>query len=53
MVCEVDYMKQNHYMLEEIRDSLVYTQGYMKIKDVIMGMENAFKSYESEVLKMN
>ncbi|WP_406796495.1 MULTISPECIES: darcynin family protein [Brevibacillus] len=53
VVCEVDDLKQYHYIWEEIRDSLVYTQGYMKIKDVIMGMENAFKSYESEVLKMN
>jgi hypothetical protein len=24
----------------------------MKIKDVVMGMENAFQSYESEMLQM-
>jgi hypothetical protein len=53
VICETDDMKQYHYMWEEIRDSVVYTQGYMKIKDVIMGMENAFRSYESEMLKMD
>lgn len=45
-------MKQYHYMWEEIRDSEPYTKGYMKIKDVVIGMENAFQSYESEMLQM-
>lgn len=52
VVCETEDMKQYHYMWEEIRDSQPYTKGYMKIKDVIMGMENAFQSYESEVLQV-
>ncbi|WP_068619785.1 darcynin family protein [Paenibacillus tuaregi] len=53
VVCETEDLRQYHYMWEEIRDSEPYTRGYMKIKDVLMGMENAFKSYESEVLKMD
>ncbi|MDY8045567.1 darcynin family protein [Paenibacillus polymyxa] len=52
IVCETEDMKQYHYMWEEIRDSEPYTKGYMKIKDVVMGMENAFQSYESEMLQM-
>ncbi|MEK3947851.1 darcynin family protein [Paenibacillus sp. FSL H7-0703] len=52
VVCETEDMKQYHYMWEEIRDSEPYTKGYMKIKDVVMGMENAFQSYESEMLQM-
>jgi hypothetical protein len=52
-VCETEDMTQYHYMWEEIRDSTVYTNGYMKVKDVVIGMENAFRSYESEVLKMD
>lgn len=52
-VCETDDMRKYHYMWEEIRDSAPYTKGYMKIIDVIMGLENAFQSYESEVLKMD
>lgn len=52
IVCETEDMKQYHYMWEEIRDSEPYTKGYMKIKDVVMGMENAFQSYESEILQM-
>jgi len=50
-VCETDDMRKYHYLWEEIRDSIPYTRGYMKIKDVIIGLENAFQSYESEVLK--
>jgi hypothetical protein len=52
-VCETEDMVQYHYMWEEIRDSAPYTEGYMRIKDVVMGMENAFQSYESEILKMD
>ncbi|MGQ3478804.1 darcynin family protein [Paenibacillus sp. TY11] len=52
VVCKTEDMKQYHYMWEEIRDSEPYTKGYMKIKDVLMGMENAFQSYESEILQM-
>ncbi|MET3209341.1 UNVERIFIED_CONTAM: hypothetical protein ABIC26_002285 [Paenibacillus sp. PvR008] len=52
VVCETEDMRQYHYMWEEIRDSEPYTKGYMKIKDVVMGMENAFQSYESEILQM-
>ncbi|MEK5548391.1 darcynin family protein [Paenibacillus sp. FSL L8-0689] len=52
VVCETEDMKQYHYMWEEIRDSEPYTKRYMKIKDVVMGMENAFQSYESEMLQM-
>lgn len=51
-VCETEDLREYHYMWEEIRDSETYTRGYMKIKDVVMGMENAFQSYESEILKM-
>ena len=53
VVCETEDMKQYHYMWEAIRDSEPYTKGYMKIKDVIMGIENAFQSYESQVLHMD
>jgi len=39
-------------MWEEIRDSEPYTKGYMKIKDVIMGIENAYQAYETEALQL-
>jgi hypothetical protein len=39
-------------MWEEIRDSAAYAQGFVKIKDVIMGMENTFQQFEVEVKKM-
>ncbi|WP_458120713.1 darcynin family protein [Paenibacillus sp. Z6-24] len=53
VICETGNMEQYHYMWEAIRDSEPYTKGYMKIKDVIMGLENAFQSYETHVLKMD
>lgn len=52
VVCETDDMESYHYMWEAIRDSEPYTRGYMKIKNVIMGLENAFASYEKQVLGM-
>lgn len=52
-MCETDDLKFYHFMWEEIRDSIPYTRGYLKIKEVIMGMENAFQTYEKESLKMN
>lgn len=52
VVCETNDMESYHYMWEAIRDSEPYTKGYMKIKNVIMGLENAFASYEKEVLQM-
>ncbi|SDC38983.1 hypothetical protein SAMN05421663_102276 [Terribacillus halophilus] len=53
VICETEDMKFYHFMWEEIRDSIPYTNGYMKIKDVIMGMENAFQSYEKEMLELD
>ncbi len=53
VVCETEDMESYHYMWEAIRDSEPYTRGYMKIKNVIMGMENAFESYEKRVLGMD
>lgn len=52
VVCETEDLKQYHYMWEEIRDSEPYTKGYMKIKDVIMGIENAYQAYETEALQL-
>ncbi|MFB7157837.1 hypothetical protein [Lysinibacillus sp. NPDC056232] len=40
-------------MWEEIRDHAVYTEGHMKIKDVIMGMEEAYKKFEADSLHSN
>ena len=47
--CETPNVEKYHYMWEELRDHPVYTEGHMKIKDVIMGMEEAYKKYEEEL----
>lgn len=49
--CETSNVQKYHYMWEELRDHPVYTKGYMKIKDVIMGMEEAYKAFEQDTLQ--
>lgn len=48
--CETKNVKKYHYMWEELRDHHVYTEGHMKIKNVIMGIEEAYKSFEEDSL---
>lgn len=50
VLCETNDLKAYHFMWEELRDSEPYTAGYFRIKDVLMGMEDAFQAYESENL---
>jgi hypothetical protein len=52
VICETTDMKHYHFMWEEIRDTIAYSQGYFKIKDVVMGIQNAYRQFEIEVLKM-
>lgn len=51
-ICETKDLKAYHYMWEKLRDTCAYGKGYFKIKDVIMGMENAFQTFETEELQM-
>jgi hypothetical protein len=53
VICETTNLKQYHFMWEEIRDTHAYSHGYFKIKKVIMGVQNAYQSFEKEVLKMD
>ncbi|MFI8685854.1 darcynin family protein [Rossellomorea sp. NPDC077527] len=48
LICETNNVQKYHYMWEELRDHSVYTEGHMKIKDVIMGSEEAYKKFEEE-----
>lgn len=52
VICETTDLKQYHYMWEEIRDTAAYSHGYLKIKDVVMGIQSAYQLFETEVLKM-
>jgi hypothetical protein len=51
VVCETADLKAYHFMREETRAHEVYTNGWMRIKDVVMGMENAYQLYEKEKQK--
>lgn len=51
VVCETEDLKAYHFMWEEIRGHPVYTNGWMRIKNVVIGMEDAHQVYEQECLK--
>ncbi|MCM2535353.1 Darcynin 2 [Neobacillus pocheonensis] len=53
ILCETSDLKMYHFMWEEIRDTYAYSNGYFKIKKVIMGVQNAYQKFEDEVLKMD
>lgn len=53
VICETTDLKQYHYMWEEIRDTVAYSHGYLKIKDVIMGIQSGYQAFEAEVLNMS
>lgn len=53
IICETKDLKKYHFMWEEIRDSHAYSRGYFKIKKVIFGVQNAYQTYEEEVLEMD
>jgi len=53
VICETTDLKQYHFMWEEIRDTKAYSHGYLKIKKVIIGVQNAYQNYENEVLGMD
>ncbi len=49
VVCETSDLQAYHFMWEEIRDSNLYYEGFFKIKDVVLGFEEAFKDYEQQL----
>lgn len=50
-ICETKDLTAYHFMWEEIRDHPIYYEGFVKIKDVITGMEDAYVSYEQQEMK--
>jgi hypothetical protein len=52
VICETADPKAYHFLWEQIRDTPVYHQGYMKIKNVLLGLENGYVQYEREALGM-
>lgn len=53
ILCETNDIQKYHFMWEELRDHGVYTNGHMKIKNVLMGIEEGYKSYESDASREN
>ncbi|SHE63027.1 Darcynin, protein of unknown function [Seinonella peptonophila] len=52
-ICETEDLQAYHFMWEKIRDSAAYAHGFFKIKDVIMGIENAYQLFEEQERQKN
>ncbi|MGG5341556.1 darcynin family protein [Enterococcus sp. AZ192] len=51
-ICETTDLAAYHFMWEEIRDTDLYAESYFKIKEVIFGIEDAFKEFEKQKLPL-
>lgn len=48
ILIESSSFKDYQYLIEELRDSKIYSEPYFEVKDIIPGVENAFQSYNDE-----
>ena len=46
MIVETNDLRQYRFMIEELRDTSVYSIPYFNIKDIITGVENGFQEFE-------
>lgn len=49
LLCEMDGLWPYHRMMEELRDSELFSRPYFRIVDVQLGLENAYEAYEREL----
>ena len=45
MLLTVDDLKSYYFMIEEIRDSVLITQGFLEFIDISMGIENGYHAF--------
>ncbi|MDN5203060.1 hypothetical protein QQ008_16850 [Fulvivirgaceae bacterium BMA10] len=46
MIVECTDLEQYYFFIEEIRDTKLFSEPYIELTDVIMGIENGFKQFE-------
>lgn len=46
MIVETNDLQQYRFMIEEFRDTFIYSVPYFNVKDIIVGVENGFKEFE-------
>jgi len=50
ILVETSGFKDYQYLMEELRDTKIYSVPYFEVKDIITGIENAFQSYNDETI---
>jgi hypothetical protein len=50
MILETDDMKHYYYLIESLRESQIFKDGLVEFKDVLLGIEDGFRSYEQEIM---
>lgn len=45
-------LKQYYFLIEELRESKLFSEELAEFKDIILGIENGFREFEKEVLKI-
>ncbi|MFN8575592.1 MAG: darcynin family protein [Candidatus Sericytochromatia bacterium] len=49
IIIETENLTKYYFFWEEIRDSKIYTEPYFVINEIILGMEDGYKTYENSV----
>lgn len=49
LLCEMDGLWSYHRLMEELRDTELFSRPYFRIVDVQLGLENAYEAYEREL----
>lgn len=49
MVRECNDLEHYHFLWEELRDSVLFTTPYARLKDVVLGLERGYQRYEASL----
>ena len=49
VVCECHDLERYHFLWEELRDSVLFTTPYARLRDVVLGIERGYQRFEASV----
>lgn len=50
LIIETSNLKYYYFLIEELRESKLFSEGLVEFKDIIVGLEDGFREFEREVL---
>ncbi|PTL76225.1 darcynin family protein [Vitiosangium sp. GDMCC 1.1324] len=51
VILETEDLKQYYFLIEELRESRLFSEGLIEFKDITIGVEDGFREFEKEVLE--